>query len=104
MTLPRRYEGKPLLIVIENYALAVIGTLDDKKAANVRDIVNRVWGGADDWMATVREQLGWEPSMDQTIRRNWAGYQKAAREQGVPGSATEFAMIFADAIERQASG
>jgi hypothetical protein len=53
-------------------------------------------------MATVRRELDWKPSIDSTIERNWRGYKQAAREQGVPGSAVEFAMMFADGVEEDA--
>ena len=99
---PQRYEQKPILILIENYVLAVIGELDPVKAVGVRDAVKAVWGGGDDWQATLRAQLAWEPSMDDTIQRNWQGYRKAARAQGAAGSAEEFAMMFADAVEKEA--
>lgn len=101
MESPERYQGKPILIVIENYALATIGQLAPEKLAGIAAIVQRVWGGGGDWMQTVREQLAWDESMDGTIRSNWQAYQHAAREQGVQGSAVEFAMMFADALEKE---
>jgi hypothetical protein len=103
MGLPNRYDGRPILLIIENYALRSIGKLSEEKAAAVLKVVQRVWGGDQDWIRTVRAQLGWEPSMDEAIRKNWIAYDKAAREQDVPGSAEEFAMMFADAIESQAN-
>jgi hypothetical protein len=102
MAMPERYQGSPLLLIIENYALSVIGELAPEKAKGMRGVVQRVWGGDDDWMATVRRELDWKESIDSTIKRNWSGYQEAAREQGVPGSAVEFAMMFADAVETNA--
>jgi hypothetical protein len=102
MALPDRYRGRPILIAIENYALAVIGELDADKAAGIAAVVQRVWGGGHNWMLNIREQLAWAPSIDDTIRRNWKNYQRAARDQGVDPSAVEFAMMFADAVEQEA--
>lgn len=58
------------MVIIENYALRAIGSLSDDKAAGVGKIVQRVWGGDDDWMATVRAQLNWQPTVDDSIREN----------------------------------
>jgi hypothetical protein len=102
MATSERYAGNPMLIVLENYALAVIGELMPEKATGVREVVQRAWGGDDDWMATVRGELQWNDAFDGTIRQNWHEYQQAAREQEVSGSAVEFAMLFADAIQESA--
>jgi hypothetical protein len=52
---PGRYAGRPLLIVLENYVLDCIGEMPPDKQALVRSVVQRVWGGGDDWKATVRD-------------------------------------------------
>jgi hypothetical protein len=101
MALPERYHGRPILIIVENYVLSAIGELDADKQQAMAGVVRHTWGGDDDWLGTVREQLRWERSIDETIRRNWRDYQDAARAQGVSGSAAEFALMFADAIEAQ---
>lgn len=101
MPLPNRYEGRPILVFIENYGLAVLGHLPPDKEARISKLVQHTWGGGEDWMQTVRSQLDWRPSIDQTIRKNWQRYQDAARSQAVPESAAEFAMMFADAIEKE---
>ncbi len=83
------------MIVVEAYALQVIGLLPEDGQAGMTKIVQRTWGG-NDWMATVRSQLAWDTNIDDVIRYNWRRYQAAAREQGVPAGEREFAMIFAD--------
>ena len=93
-----------MLLIIENYALNLLGELPTEKAATMKMITARVWGGGDDWMETVRETMGWDTSIDETIRQNWTGYQRAAEQQGVTGSAEEFAMMFADAVADSGSG
>src|SRR5689334_9063538 len=94
-----RYEGKPLLRLIESYALAVIGELPEDSDAAVRLVVQRLWGtSSPDWTATLRKELYWSASIDDTIRENWVAYQEAARAAGVTNSAVEFAKIFADAV------
>jgi len=101
MTDQDRYESKPLLRLIESYALAVIGELPEDSGAAVRLVVQRVWENADeDWMSTLRSELHLGPSIDETIRENWLAYQEAARGAGVENSAIEFAKLFADAVEK----
>jgi hypothetical protein len=97
MALPERYQGRPLLLLVEAYALAVIG----EQPAEAEKLVRQVWGGGEDWRATVREQLAWEATIDQTIETNWSRYLRETGDRGIPPSPTEFAMAFADAIEKQ---
>ncbi len=103
MSLPSRYEDRPILVIFENYALAVIGAFPEEKSATMLRMVQKVWAGGDDWMETVRARLGWEQSIDDTIADNWAGYQQAAREQHRTGSPAEFAKMLADAIAPDAT-
>ena len=103
MSLPSRYEDRPILAILENYALAVIGAFPEEKSATMLRLVQGVWAGGDDWMQTVRAKLGWEESIDDTIRDNWVGYQQVARKQHATGSPAKFAMMFADAIAPDAN-
>jgi hypothetical protein len=98
MALPERYEGRPLLLVIEQYVLGTIDALPPEKIAGMVDIVRGTWGGGGDWRGTIRTALSWDTSIDEAILKNWEGYQRAAREQGMSGSPNEFAMMFADAL------
>jgi hypothetical protein len=101
MTDQHRYEGKPLLKLIESYALAVIGELPEGSDDAVRLVVQRVWECDDeDWMSTLRRELAWGTAIDDTIRENWLAYRKAAKSAGVANSALEFAKIFADAAAK----
>jgi len=72
---PERYSGRPLLIVLENYVLDCIGELGPDKQALARSVVQRVWGGGDDWKATVREQLKLLPSTDEALHGMWSRNQ-----------------------------
>jgi hypothetical protein len=51
---PRRYEGKPLLMLLESYILDCIGQLPAEKEAGLPPIVQRLYGGGEDWKATLR--------------------------------------------------
>jgi hypothetical protein len=102
MALRDRYEGKPILIIIENYVLVVIGELSPEDTADVAGIVRKVWKGGADWMSTVRRELALDASFDDAIVKNWQAYRKAAKRQKKEASAIEFAKLFADTLEEQA--
>ena len=101
MDLQERYRGKPLLILLESYALDVIGKLPPDRNENVAAIAMKVWGGGRDWKATVRAQMGWDPRIDAEILENWRDFRAAAAQQGKPADEMTFARLFADAIEKR---
>lgn len=98
---PARYRGKPLLLVLEAYALDTIGELPPGMQQLVPELVQRAFGKSGDWKATVREQLGWAPTIDQDIRASWDRYQGAARDAGLASNSLDFAQQFADEVERR---
>jgi len=93
---PERYAGRPLLIVLEHYVLAVIGALAPDKRIAMRSVVQRVFGGGDDWQTTVRQRLGMSEELDAEIRQLWTRNRKVAEERGVELHPVQFAKMFAD--------
>jgi hypothetical protein len=93
---PERYRGRPLLIVLENYVLAAIGELSDEKRAGIAEVVQRGFGGGSDWMATVRERLHINDSLDEQLRTMWAKNQDIARANGTILHPIQFARMVAD--------
>ena len=93
---PERYRGRPLLVVLENYVLAAIGELPADKRAGVGLVVQRVFGGGADWMQKVRQQLGLDDSLDESLRQMWPRNQTVAREQGTTIHPVQFAKMVAD--------
>ncbi len=100
--LPKRYDGRPILLIIENYALSVIGELDDDAAHRTEAIVQHVWGDNEPWADTVRVQLGWTTDVDDEIRDNWRRYRETAKTQQEEAIPRQFAMMFADAVAQAA--
>jgi hypothetical protein len=96
-----RYRGKPMLILLENYALDVIGKLPPDKHNGLAAITMKVWGGGHDWRATIRAQMEWDGRMDAEILENWRDFQVAAAKQGQPVNELVFAQAFADEIEKR---
>src|SRR4051812_34316121 len=71
-----RYEGLPMLVLVECYALDVIGELPPERGAKVAGIATRVFGGGSDWKATVGRELAWNRErVDAEIRANWATFR-----------------------------
>ena len=79
---PERYQGRPLLIVLENYVLDCIGELEPEKQQIAVSVVQRVFGGGEDWKATVRSELELGASLDPHLRQLWARNQQIAKEAG----------------------
>lgn len=70
-----RYEGRPLLILLENYVLAAIGHLPPDKDKLNASITQRIFGGGDNWRATLRDVLHLEASPDEEMRDLWTTAQ-----------------------------
>jgi len=93
---PARYAGRPLLIVLENYILDCIGELSADKQSLTQKIVQGTFGGGDDWKATVRQQLQFEPKIEDAFRRMWEHNQRIAGEHDQTLLPTQFAKMVAD--------
>ena len=91
-----RYEGRPLLAIVENYVLAAIGALPRGRATGTSKVVKRLLGGGPDWMATVREQLGLAPGVDEELRTLWSQNRRVAEANGDELGPADFARLVAD--------
>jgi hypothetical protein len=93
---PERYQGRPLVLILENYILDVVGELPLDKQASIRQIVQRVWSGGDDWKATVRRELQFGDDLDEHLRQMWTRNQQIACEQKVELQPVSFAKMVVD--------
>jgi hypothetical protein len=100
LELRERFKGRPLLLIFEAYVLSVIGAFSADRAATMDELVQAIWGGDADWVATLRREL-MDDSMDAQISSNWVAYQAAMKEQGRRVDPTAFARMFADALDEQ---
>lgn len=87
-----RYQGRPLLLILDNYIADSIGILAPDKKVGMGAIVKKVFGGGDDWEQTVRHKLKLHESVDDSIRKAWSKFQAA--NPGV--SPFAFAAAFSD--------
>ena len=93
---PERYRDKPLLIILENYILDCIGALEPERQQTVRAVVQRTFGGGDDWKKTIREMVQMDESLDEQLRQMWQHNQETARANGVELLPIQFAKMVAD--------
>ena len=100
--LDARYDGRPMLIILDSYAFGVIDELPAEREDYLLMVVQRVFGGGNDWRATVRDVMGWTESIDDEIRANWSRFQQAAREQNKSPDPVTFAWTFGDEFSDEA--
>ena len=93
---PARYQGRPLLIVMENYVLDCIGELPPDKQDGIRKIVQTGWQGGPDWKKTVRKELHLQDSVDDDIRRMWENNKRIAKENNTALHPVQFAKMVVD--------
>lgn len=91
-----RYAGRPLLILLENYILRTIGHLAAEKEQINASITQRIFGGGEDWRATLRGRLRLEEAVDDDLCRMWREQQYAAQAAGKTAVPEDFARRVAD--------
>jgi hypothetical protein len=93
---PDRYKGKPLLILLENYVLDCIGCLPKEKVPAITSMIQRVYGGGDDWKATLRSTLRLDDALDENLRQMWLRNQDLAKQSNQSLPPEEFARMVVD--------
>lgn len=94
--LDARYGKKPMLAVLEGYALATIDQLPAGQEAILAPKVQSAFGGGDDWRATVRKTMTWPSNIDERIQFDWRQFTQKATATGAAADAKAFARSFAD--------
>jgi hypothetical protein len=103
---PERYEGRPLILILDNYVLDCIGQLPADKKALITTIVQKVFGGGSDWKKTVREVLQLSDSIEENIRSLWIQNKEIAAQNNSELHPVQFAKMivddnFAEFIDKQ---
>jgi len=104
---PDRYQGRPLLIVLENYVLECIGKLSPESSERLSGMMQQVFGGTKDWKQTLRDVLHLDPALDGELRDLWTKNEALARQNGIELHPVQFAKMvvdenFAELIDKQA--
>ena len=94
-----RYDGNPLLRLIELFVIDAIGELQPKDAANLEAMtpkLQQLYKTTGDWRAAISKAMAFPESMPEAIRGMWARNQQIASQTGATLSAEEFAVMFVD--------
>lgn len=97
--LRRRYEGRPLLILLENFVLACIGALSAETTARIAGLTRRGFDAPPDadWMEVLRTQLELGPGICDSIRERWQTAVAQLEQRGEPVDPVAFARGVVDA-------
>lgn len=74
LTDPKRYQGKPLLRLLECYVLHAIGELTESQQRALREITPRLrelHGGVGEWPGLVEHAAGLSSELPEKIRALW---------------------------------
>lgn len=94
-----RYEGKPLLRLLECYVLAAIDQLDDEQRDTLQKMAPKlaaVCSRQGTWSDIIRDEIGFPESLPMKIREIWEHNLTTLRERGVAVDPNEFAMAVVD--------
>ena len=94
-----RYDGKPLLRVLDLYVLWAIGELPPDQEDNLNWMAPKLqarFGGGGQWHEAVERAVRMEPDTPQQIQGMWARNLEIARANGLTLTPEEFAMMVVD--------
>lgn len=94
-----RYEGKPLLRLLECYVLAAIDQLDDAQRAALERMeakLSAIYNRSGTWLEIIRDEMEFPESLPVKIREVWENNLARLRANGQPIDPNEFAVAFVD--------
>lgn len=94
-----RYEGKPLLRLLECYVLAAIGHLPEDQQEGLQRIapkLSEIYGHTGTWLEIIHAQMEFPDTLPASIRAEWEGNLERLQALGTAVDPEEFAMAFVD--------
>src|SRR5262245_25484658 len=94
-----RYEGKPLLRLLECYVLWAIGELSENEAKTLEDMTPKlqaVYNTQGNWQQVISAVMEFPPNMPELVRDLWLRNQEIAISHGTTLEAQRFAEMFVD--------
>ena len=94
-----RYQGRPLLRLLDCYILDTIGELPPQQKETLQKLEPRLqqaFGSAGDWRSIVEEQTGLLPSAALAMETLWAGFQQTEQRLGNQARPADFVREFVD--------
>jgi hypothetical protein len=95
-----RYEGKPMLRLLECYTLHALGLLDHASEANLVAMTPKLrtlYSAEGEWHNVIEKVMQLPTNTPELIRELWIKNQKIAKDNDVVLSPQEFAEMFVDA-------
>jgi hypothetical protein len=94
-----RYDGRPLLRLLELYVLWAIGELSEADAERLRAItpnLRRTYGAEGEWQTVLATELELPPDLPGKIHGVWEKNVESAKARGVTLNPQQFAEQFVD--------
>ncbi len=94
-----RYQGKPLLRLLECYVLWAIGQLPATEANTLKDMTPKllaIYGVQGDWQQIIASVVQLPPNMPDMIQSTWAKNTEIARKNQAVLTPQQFAEMFVD--------
>lgn len=94
-----RYEGRPLLRLLECYVLAIIDELKDSQRETLQRMepkLAQIYGKGGSWMEIIRSEMGFSASLPKEIYETWQRYCEKSHTDGIAVDPEEFAIKFID--------
>jgi formate dehydrogenase maturation protein FdhE len=94
-----RYEGKPLLRILECYVLWAIGELgnvEEAKLSGMEPQLRQALKQQGNWREVIEKAMEFPGNMPEMIRANWEKNQSIAKQQHRELAPQQFAEMFVD--------
>ena len=99
MSTGTRYQGKPLLRLLEFYVLKAIGELSRESEESLNAMAPKlqaIYGGDGRWEDAIARAIHMPDTMPQAIRDMWSRNLKIARDNNLTLTPQQFAEMFVD--------
>ena len=96
-----RYDGKPLLRLIELWVLWVIDEIDEDDISRLQAMepkLRETWHLTGTWHEMIESVLKLEPAIRDELRRVWLHNVETAKQLGFPSPKQEFVHAIADQL------
>ena len=96
--LKERYASRPLLRLLDDYVLDVIGALPDETPPVLLEVVRLAYPDTPGvtWREVLENELELQPDLKRQILSMWLDYQQLMAGQGETADPSDFAVSFAD--------
>jgi hypothetical protein len=99
MTDSSRYNGQPMLRLLELYVLWAVGELPQAEQNTLKTMalkLQSIYGGGGDWQDAIAAAMHMPSEMPEAIRDMWVRNLEIARTNGITLPPQQFAEMFVD--------